>query len=323
MTSISFTGDAAQKILAELDSGRSKLDGIQVREVATGKVRYLIRGLEHLPQEPEKLMANSVAQSLEAAIGMTQLLSAVSVAQNASIALSLRRMEKRLEAVEHRLTEMERRLAGMDQKMSALFAAMRAGPLSAIKTACSVSAVALHSGDRTAMLAEAGRAQDAARNILDQAHDLLRQRPESVPLALVRPGEVVELMHAAAEGMNLCSAIFVSLGSAGAAEGLLREVAGAIRDMRSAIWRELCRPELLMGTLTDKRASDPALRAAAEALRTEEKWLLGRAAMIGAGLIVPDASGKEFEQVKSADEVLLEEILMSEEVVVTMPSGRA
>jgi hypothetical protein len=92
------------KVIRGLASGKLEVLGIVVREAASKKFRYILRGLESLPTEIERL---EPLQALEGAIGKMQVLQTIAIAQNAATAQTLRRIEARMKAIESRLDGIE------------------------------------------------------------------------------------------------------------------------------------------------------------------------------------------------------------------------
>jgi hypothetical protein len=84
MALISVTAEAGLEVIRGLASGRLEVAGIQVREAASKQFRYLLRGFENLPAEPERLGDLPPLQALEGAIGMTQVLQTIAIAHPAS-----------------------------------------------------------------------------------------------------------------------------------------------------------------------------------------------------------------------------------------------
>jgi hypothetical protein len=86
MAPIPFTAEAGLDVTRELDSGNLEVAGLLVREAASKRIRYLLSGFENLPADPERLRDLPPLQALEGAIGMTQVLRTITIAQNAAMA---------------------------------------------------------------------------------------------------------------------------------------------------------------------------------------------------------------------------------------------
>src|SRR5687767_12334154 len=100
MGPISVTAEAALDIIRRLASGELEVHGILLRDAAGKKFRYILRGLEEVSRETVRLADVPGLKALQAAISETQILQAITIAQNAAIAASLRRIEVSLESIE-------------------------------------------------------------------------------------------------------------------------------------------------------------------------------------------------------------------------------
>ena len=82
MSIISITAEAGRDICRRIASGELEVAGIQVREAGSKQIRYILRGLENLPADRTVLDGFPPLAPLLQAIGITQLLGVVAVAQN-------------------------------------------------------------------------------------------------------------------------------------------------------------------------------------------------------------------------------------------------
>ena len=160
--------------------------GTQVR-------RYVLRGFEDLPLEAGGLGDLPPLELLHAAMNATQILQTITIAQNAAIAVSLRRIEAHLDSIERRLGGIETRLKRVETKQSLVLEALRTAPVSRLKAAKTAAVVALQHGDRTAMIAAGKDAQQASHDLLDQARHLVRVEEDGLPIAILLPVEHADL----------------------------------------------------------------------------------------------------------------------------------
>src|SRR5271166_709536 len=198
MPVISLAAEASQDIMRRIAEGSLKIDGIIVRD-AKGPFRYILRGLENLPKDASQLSALSALEPLRAAMTLQQILQVVSIAQNAAVAVSFHRIERRLEDIENRLSGIENRLTKLQSKTSLILNAVRSSPVNRLKGAKTAAAIALKNGDRTALTGAAQAAEHAARDILDQARHLVRVEEDGLAVALRMPQELADLVASAAD----------------------------------------------------------------------------------------------------------------------------
>ena len=297
MPAISITADAALDIVRQLAGGDLEVHGILLRDVAGKKFRYILRGFENIPADIGKLPDLAPLEPLRVALNATQLLQIVSVAQNAAIAASLRRIEGRLDAIERRLIGVEGRLTRLQTTANLMLAGMRSSPVNRLKAAKTAAVTAFRRGDTTALIAAAQSAEHAARDILDQAQHLVRIEEDGLPVALLLPGEHQDILSSAADAMLAASAMLLALDRPDAAAQLIHDTADAIELMRSRLSNRLRDPELFLRRAKADFPPDADLLAAARMHRDTLLWCRGRAVMIEMGLIGPDLERIEFEKV--------------------------
>lgn len=295
MATVSLAAEAGRDILRRIARGELDISGIVVRDAASKKIRYVLRGLENLPRDAGRLSNLSALEPLRAAMSVQQVLQLVTIAQNAAMATSLKRIEARLDAVERRLDGIEQRLERLEIKADLVLAAMRESPGSRLKAANGAAVNALRHDDRGALIEAAKDAETAARDLLAQARHLVRIEIRGVPVALRGPAELSDLTSSAAEGMAAASAMQLALASSDLASRLMHETADTIEKMRKTLREHIADPEFLLRRLTAEMADDAKVIAAGDRLRMDQHWTRGRAVMIEAGLLRADHGGTGFE----------------------------
>jgi hypothetical protein len=300
MGPISVIAEAGQDIIRRIASGELEVHGIQLRD-ASKKIRYVLRGFENLPLEAGRLSNLPPLESLHAAMNATQILQVITIAQNAAIAVSLRRIEARLDSIESRLGGIETRLKRVDTKQNLVLEALRTAPVSRLKAAKTAAVVALQHGDRTALIAAGKDVQQASHDLLDQARHLVRVEEDGLPIAILLPVELADLAESAAEAASAASAIWLALDNQAAAAGIMRETADSLESMRRKLASTLIDPELMLRRIKVDEGQDAKLLAAGARLREAMLWSSGRAVMIEQGLILADPARVEFERAIPAD----------------------
>jgi len=296
MGPISITAEAGLDILRKLASGELEIHGILIRDTDGKKFRYILRGLENLPRDAARLNELPPLEPLRVALNATQILQAITVAQNAAVAASLRRIEAKLDAIETRLSGIEVRIGRIEAKQTLVLEALRTAPVSRLKAAKTAAVVALQHGDKTAKIAAGKDAQQAAHDLLEQARHLVRVEEDGLPVAILLPVEHADLAESAAEATLLASAIWLALDNKNAAMGIIRETSDALQAMRRNLAAALADPELLLRRMKADQGRDADLLATGKRLREVIFGLEGRAVLIDQGLISGDTACVEFER---------------------------
>ena len=300
MGPISVTAEAGLDIVRKLASRELEVHGILLRDTDGKKFRYILRGFEDLPKDAARLGDLPPLEPLRAAIGVTQLLQIVSVAQNAAVAASLHRIETRLVAIEERLADIQGRLTRMQTTQTLTLDALRTQPASRLKAAKAAAVVALQHRDRTALIAAGQHAQQAFNDLLEQARHLVRIEEDGVPVALRLPGELADLCESAADAAYVASAIWIALDNQHNAATVTRASAEVLHSIRRQLASVLADPEFLLRRMKADEGRDGELQAAGMRLRNAMQWSIGRALMIEQGLITRDPEHLSLERVKPA-----------------------
>jgi predicted metal-binding protein len=303
MGPISITANAGLEIIRKLASGELEVHGILLRDTEGKKFRYILRGFEDLPKDIARLGELPPLEPLRAAVNMTQLLQVISIAQNAAIAASLRRIEARITAIEDRLSDIQGRLTRMQTTQMLTLDAIRAQPVSRLKAAKTAAVVALQLRDRTALIGAGKDAQQAFHDLLEQARHLVSTEEDGVPVALRLPDELADLCESAADAAYVASAIWIALDSQHEAAKVTRETAEALRSMRRKLSTVLADPEFLLRRMKTDEGRDAALQAAGRRLQSAMQASLGRSLMIEQGLVAPDPEQISFERDQRVQEL--------------------
>jgi hypothetical protein len=294
---ISISAEAGLGILRRLASGELEAHGILLRDTEGKKFRYILRGFEELPLDPARLPNLPDLGPLQSAMTVQQVLGVVTVAQNAAVAASLRRIEAWLATMERRLEGVERRLERVDSKLDLVLAAVRDSPVARLEAARNQAKNALRYDDRTSLIAAARSAEQAARDLISQALHLLRVEANGFPAALLAPRDLTDLVRSGVEAMSAASAMHVALGSSDIAAKVMHQAADTIEDMRATLRQRLLDPELMKRRMEADLAPDREIMAAGHGLRESLHWARGRAALIDTGAIEADGTRAELERV--------------------------
>jgi hypothetical protein len=297
MGPISVTAEAGLDIIRKLASGELEVHGILLRDSEGKKFRYILRGFEDLPKDIARLGDLPPLEPLRAALDVTQLLQVVSIAQNAAMAASLRRIEARLTAIDDRLSDIQGRLSRIQTTQTLTLDAIRTQPVSRLKAAKAAAVVALQHKDRTALIAAGKDAQQAFHDLLEQARHLVRTEEDGLPVALRLPGELADLCESAADAAYVASAIWIALGNQNVAAAVTRESAEVFKSMRRKISTVLADPKFLLRRMKADEGRDDELRAAGRRLQSAMQASLGRSLMIEQGLVAPDPEQISFERI--------------------------
>ncbi len=295
MNAISFTAEAGLDILHRLATGELEVHGILIRDAAGKKFRHILRGLEELPADAADVFGLPPLERLHAVLNATQLLQMVTVAQNAAVAASLRRIEASLARIGQRLDGIETRLIRLQTGQMLLLEATRSAPASRLASAKTAAVVALRSGDRTALTIAGQNAEHAARDLLAQAKHLVRVEEKGLPVALLLPVELADLSTAAADAARAASAIWLSLDAREPARWLMAETANELAVMRSKLAAALLDPELTLRRLSSELGSDADLISAGQRLKIAQHEARGREMMIASRQLLPDPKCLELE----------------------------
>lgn len=298
MGPISVTAEAGLDIIRKLASGELEVHGILLRDSAGKKFRYILRGFEDLPKDAARLGDLPPIEPLRAAMSVTQLLQVVSIAQNAAIAATLRRIEARLDAIEGRLSDIQGRLTRMQTTQTLTLDALRTQPVARLKAAKAAAVVALQHRDRTALIAAGKDAQQAFHDLLEQARHLVRTEEDGVPVALRLPNELADLCESAADAAYVASAIWISLDSQHTAATVTRESAEALQSMRRKLASVLADPEFLLRRMKADEGRDDHILAAGRRLEAAMHCSFGRTLMIEQGLVSSDPEQMSLERVQ-------------------------
>jgi len=305
MSIISITAEAGLDICRRIASGELEVAGIQVREAASKQIRYILRGFETLEADSTVLDGLSPLAPLRQAIGITQLLGVVTVAQNAAIALSLRRIERGIERIEQVLAHMEQRLASIETEIRD---GMERSPFFRLKAAIRSGRDAYAAGDRTALRAAASDADQAAQNILAQAADLVAHKDDGLPRALKAATELRYLVESGAKAVAIASAMYLALGNREHAIEIVSDAGRTIETMRRRLHSVLTDPEFMLPRLANDQGNDGEIIAAGKALRDALHICRDREMMIRQGLISSDPERVAFERVEPVQDVGFVEI---------------
>jgi predicted metal-binding protein len=303
MDSISLTAKAGLEIIRKLASGELEVHGILLRDTEGKKFRYILRGFEDLPKDMARLGELPPLKPLRAAMNMTQLLEVISIAQNAAIAASLRRLEARITAIEDRLADIQGRLTRIHTTQMLILDAIRTQAVSRLKAAKTAAVIALEHRDRTALIGAGKDAEQAFHDLLQQAEHLVRTEEDGIPVALRLPGELADLCESATDAAYVASAIWIALDNQHAAAKVTRETAEALQSMRRRLSTVLADPEFLLRRMKTDEGRDAALQAAGRRLQSAMQASLGRSLMIEQGLVAPDPEQISFERDQRVQEL--------------------
>ena len=314
MDSISLSAKAANEIIQRISSGELEVHGIILRDTLGKKFRYILKGLQNLPADSAQLNGLSPLEPLRMAMGATQLLQAVTIAQNAAMAASLRRIESRLEKMDVRLGDIERRLSKIQTKQILVLEVLRSLPISRLKAAKVAAQTALQHQNLAALITSGGNAQQAAYDLMEQSWHLVRIEEDGLPVALFGSAEHADLVESSVEAAMTASAMWLALDNQTAAAKTMRDAAEAIECMCSRLAAVFDDPNLLLKRLIADTGNDDEMIASGERLVDAMKWAKGRAVLIEAGLITKDPAKIEFECVAQMAELEFAPLSASEEV---------
>ncbi|WP_439578953.1 hypothetical protein [Elioraea sp.] len=309
MSIISITAEAGRDICSRIASGELEVAGIQVREAGSKQIRYILRGLENLPADRTVLDGFPPLAPLLQAIGITQLLGVVAVAQNAATALSLRRIERDLAEIKRSVDGTVEMLRRFLPKVDLITEGMRSSPLNRLESSVTAAVTAHRHGERSALIGAMEGADWAAREIRSQAQHLVDVVDHcGLPWALTVPAELANLIASASRATYTASSLHLALNQRDAAEKMLRGTVGTIERMRSQLHSVLTDPELMLRRLANDRGNDGEIIAAGKALRDALHICRGREMMIRQGLISSDPERVAFERVEPVQDVGFVEI---------------
>lgn len=300
MGPISIIAEAGLDIIRRLAAGELEVHGILLRDTAGKKFRYILRGLESLPGDPAKIVSLPPLEPLRSALNATQLLQVVTVAQNAAMAASLRRIEASLARISQQLDGIEVRLIRIDTRQQLILEAVRSGAASRLMAAKTAAVVAYQSRERTALISAGQNAEHAAREILAQAKHLVRVHEDGIPVALLAPIELADLSDAAADAARVASAIWIALDAREPAKLLMAETADELETMRRQIAAVLQDPELSMRRASANLGTDDHVMTAGRRLQTAQQSARARQMMIASGTLAGDPQRLEFELIAPA-----------------------
>lgn len=311
MTSIFVGASAAQSIIGQLKAGELEVHGILLRDTVSKKFRYILRGFEHLPANVQQLGGMPPLEPLQAAIGMTQLMQVVSIAQSAALAVTLQRIESRLDKIDSRMAGIERRLRDQASSLSVIRAALNAQPISRLRAAKTAAAVARQHKDQTALIAAGKDAQQAFHELLAQARSLIDAEAADLPVVLHCPAELAGLCENGADAAYVASAIWMTLHSPRDAAKIMCEAAEVLQSVRDRLADIFTARTHLLQRIEADKGNDNALLEVARRLQNASHSCLGRALMIKLGGIIPgeeDVSFEKAEQLCEPTFVSIEEL---------------
>lgn len=303
MSPISITAAAGLDITRRLALGELEVHGILLRETAGKRFRYILRGFEHLPADEALLNALPPLGPLRAALNATQLLQIVTIAQNAGLAATLRRIERRMDAIERRLTSIEQSLQRSETIRNLIYHAIRTQATSRLKASRTLTVVAWRSGNQTALQLAGKDAQQAFHDLLQAAQRLMGEKEHGVPVALRLPGILADLCENAADAAYISSDIWMELGNRDQAAPIMREAAEGLRGIRQEFANVLTSTDFLRDRMMMKDALDNELREVGQRLQHAMQWSIGRSLMIEQGVIIPDPERISSEHVRPTPEL--------------------
>lgn len=295
MSVVSLSAEAALDIIARIGKDL-RIDGIQLRDIRTGRITHLLRPGPDALQQAAPSSDSPVVSALQAVAGIQTFTAIVSIAQQAAMAATLHRIEAKLHAMEQRLGNIQQRIAGIDAKLDLVLAGLRESPVARVRAARNQALAARKRRDHTALSIAASNAETGARDLIAQAGHLVRVQLDGLPAALRCADALSELVSGAVEATEIASAMHLALGETGIAAGLLEEAASAIAVMQARLHSALTDPELVVRRTALALASTTDLVSLGEAMRRSRHVLRARAGLIEVGLIVPAAADSELEQ---------------------------
>jgi hypothetical protein len=300
MEMIKVAASAGLDIVKRVASGELEVHGIILRDRVGKKFRYILNGIENLPAGAGPGVSPAL-DALRGAMTATQALQLVAIAQNASMAATLRRIERHLAAIDKRLDGIEGRLRRIETQLTLILEALHSAPLNRLKAAKAAATAALRHHERGALIAAAKDAQQATLDLMEQAMHLVRVKEKGVPAALLMPVEHADLAESAVEAAIVASAIWLALEQPTQAANLLHAVETSLHDARRNLAASVSDPDFLMRGIRAGIAADADLMAAGERLGRAMHWAGGRALLIDQGVITGDPERIEFEKSRPAD----------------------
>ncbi|MEA2756096.1 MAG: hypothetical protein QOJ54_2385, partial [Aliidongia sp.] len=290
-----------------ISEGTLRVAGIELRDVG-GKIRYILKGFENLPQDASQLSSLPSLVPLQAAMNIQQIMGIVSIAQSVAIAASLRRIEQKLDDIETRLGDLDRRLSAVDSKLDLLIEFHKAAPIGRLKSAERQAIAAFRDGDRTALNSAGTSADRAVRDLLALASALVRQERVGLSLALQMPQALGDIILSVMDALEVASAIYIALKHPDIAARMLDEAATEIERMRKRLATSLMEPTLLLERSKLDATLDPALRSAGQQMGRVLEQCRGRKILIEMGIIGFDPLRQEFETISHQEGLAIQRV---------------
>lgn len=294
MVAISVFAEAAFDIIAGITKGDLVISGVQIRDVASGKIKYVLDGADGLRLEDFQSPSLPDLGPLTDALSPQQWANAITVAQNAGLTVDLNRVEEKINQIARQLDGMDRKLSSIGAKVDLVLAGIRSDAMSRLLSAKNAAITAIRKDNQTSLIQATKEVEHAARQILAQALHLVEVEENGLPVALRCPDALAELLNSGADAMLSASVLHLALDEPDAAAALMRELIAAIEKIRHRLRQAFIDPELTLRRVEAKLASFAQISAAADALKTIHHWAETRTLLLAAGAIEGKPLALEF-----------------------------
>lgn len=294
MLAISVFAEAALDIIAGITKGDLVVSGVQIRDVATGRIKYVLDGADGLRLEDFQSPNLPDLGPLTDALSAQQWMSAITVAQNAALAVNLKRVEEKIDQIAHQLDGMDKKLSNIGAKGDLVLAGIRSDAISRLLSAKNAAVTAIRKDNQTSLIDATKEVEHAARQILFQAVHLVEVEENGLPVALRSPDLLADLLNSGADAMLSASVLHLALDEPEAAAALMRELIAAIEKIRHRLRQAFTDPELTLRRVEAKLTSFAQISGAAEALKSIHQWAETRTLLIEAGAIEGKPLALEF-----------------------------
>ena len=283
MVAISISADKAFDIIARLTKGELAISGIQIRDVVTGQIRFVLDGADGLRLEDFPSFNLPDLGPLTEALSPQQWTNAITVAQSAGLAVDLKRVEAKIDQIARQLNGMDQKLSRIGATVDLVLAGIRSDAINRLLSAKNAAVAAIRKGNQTSLIEATKDVEHAARQILAQSLHLVEVEEGGLPVALRCPDLLAELLRSGADAMLAASALHLALDQPDVAAALMRDLTAAIEKSRHRLRQAFLDPELTLRRVEAKLASYGHITAAANALKQIHQWAETRTLLIEAG----------------------------------------
>ena len=298
--------DLAKEVMEKIRSGEWEIHGLQIRETSKKSIRFVAKGFEYIQTNSDGLPVHPQLDILRSALNVQQILGMAAIAQNASLAVSLKHMEEKLDAITDRLISIEGQLKCIGTDLAMTRAASFQAPVAKLSAAKNAMIHAIRYNNTSSLITAAKDIEESGRLLLNHAEILVRKQMNNLPAFLYgKTTELSELLVGATHAFLIASDLHVRLKAPDIALRITRNISTRIEKLICEISAALSNGDFLPYRAAAHLDSDEEIAQLGQLITTALHETVGRSMLI--------------ELAHQSHETITDELLVEHKLITFVP----